>query len=425
MKKWLSVFFIIFIFNIVVSYAEEPVFLINNDEDITRSTNVVLNINYTGAVRMRFANDRMANWSDWEAFSSEKSWELTAGDGRKTVYIEIENRSGETSVYSDTILFEKYPRGTITLRWEYVQASVGGYAIYLWDGYAYREIDRVPQEILEWNSDEARIYPTEETLARYDDNSVTESLFTAKGRGERLRNNPNGLYRVMQDGMAHSYDEYKDNYLFKIGTINEYGEVALSATITTRMENWYEASNMSPEVSIVINNGESATRDRNVELTITASDDTTRAEDLMMRFSNDNRNNFGEWEEFKSTKSWELSEGIGQKVVFVEIKDNDGSITIASATITLEKIIEFEVVTLNGAHATKNNYVTLQINGIDNIKDYNCLYVIDNVETSIEIEEGNKIILPLEKQNKNNFKIKLISRDETEIGEKDIEIWKL
>lgn len=321
------------------------------------------------------------------------------------------------------------PRGTVTLRWEYVQASIGGYAIYLWDGYVYREVDRIPQDVLEWNSDEARIYPKEETLADLEDNSVTENLFTAKGKGERLRNNPNGLYRVMKDGVAHSYEEYKDNYLFKIGTINEYGEVVLSAPIITKMENWDEASNMPPEVSIVINNDESKTTERTVELKIEAKDDTTKNEDLMMRFSNDNKENFGAWESFKTTKSWELSEEPGQKVVYIEVKDKEGATTIASDRIVLEEIqietIDFEAATSNGAHATKENHVILQIKDVDNLSDYNCSYVIDDVEKNVELDVDNKIKLPLEKQNKNNFKIKLMSKDGTKIGEKEIIIWKL
>jgi len=322
---------------------------------------------------------------------------------------------------------DEIPRGSVTLRWEYVPASVQGYAIYLWDGYAYREVDRVHQEVLEWHSDEARIYPKEETLAALDDNSITESLFTAKGKGERLRNNPNGLYRVMKDGTQHSYDEYKDYYLFKIGTINEYGEVILSAPISTRMENWDEEVNAAPEVTITINDGEGKTNDRKVQLSITASDDTTKKELLKMRLANDSKDNFGEWEKYSPTKTWKLSEGYGEKTVFVEVKDKEGISKIASDKILLKEIekLKFEVVTENGPHATKADNVTLEIKGVDNLSDYNCSYIIDGSEKTVEINTENKINLPLEKKNKNKFTIKLESKDGSKIGEVESIIWKL
>lgn len=319
------------------------------------------------------------------------------------------------------------PRGSVTLRWEYVQASVGGYAIYLWDGYAYREVDRVHQDVLEWYSDEARIYPKEETIKSFEADSVTQSLFTAKGKGERLRNNPNGLYRVMKNGTEHSEEEYENQYLFKIGTINEFGEVVLSAPIVARLDNWAEMANTPPEVSLIINNGATKTTDAEVNLTITAKDDTSKESELMMRFANDTKDKFGEWEAFDTDKVWELSDGYGEKTVFVEVKDKEGDSTVASDKITLEKMekIDFDLETENGAYATKLDNVTLEIKGIDDLENYTCSYVIDNTEKSVEISEDNKIILPLEKENKNKFIIRLAAKTGNAIGEQEIEIWKL
>lgn len=334
-----------------------------------------------------------------------------------------------TLIFNITFCFadNEIPRGSVTLRWEYVQASVGGYAIYLWDGYAYREVDRVHQDVLEWYSDEARIYPKEETIKSFERDSVTQSLFTPKGKGERLRNNPNGLYRVMKDGIAHSYEEYENQYLFKIGTINEFGEVVLSAPIVTRLDNWAEAANTPPEVSLSINNSASKTTDAEVNLTITAKDDTSKPSELMMRFANDSKDNFGEWEAFNTDKVWELSEGYGEKIVFIEVKDKEGDSTVASDKIILEKLekIEFELATQNGAYATKLDNVTLEIKGIKDLENYTCSYMIDNTEKSVDISADNKIILPVDKTNKNKFIVRLVAKTGNAIGEQKIEIWKL
>ncbi len=65
-------------------------FLINNDSSTTTSENVTLNISTTPpANQMRFSNDGLS-WSTREAYTTSKSWTLTAGYGSKTVYAEFD-----------------------------------------------------------------------------------------------------------------------------------------------------------------------------------------------------------------------------------------------------------------------------------------------------------------------------------------------
>ena len=424
------------IFNITFGFAADAVILINNDESETRTTAVELSINHTNAVRMRFANDRMSGWSEWESFSETKSWSLSEGDGTKVVYIEIEDANGKTSIYSDKILLEKYPRSTITLRWGYIPASIHGYAIYLWDGYAYREIDRVSQDELEWSSDQAKVYPTEESLKEYEPNSVTYSLFTTKGKGKRLRNTPASLYNVMQESaetkrLKALYEnneemKYEDTYFFKIGAINEHDEIILSDPIPTQTPNVDEAYNMPPEVSIIINDGAGETTDRNVVLGIEASDFTTKQDDLMMRFANDIKENWSEWESFSATRKWELSEGEGLKTVFVQVKDNDEDVTTDSDKITLKQLMmeKFEVSTRNGAHATTKDTVILKLE-MESVEGYSCSYKIDDETKNVAINKDGEIEISLIKDNRNKIEITLTSADGKKIWYSETEIWKL
>ena len=54
-------------------------FVINNDDAITPTKYVTLNIyNPNGGVQMRFSNDG-TGWSVWENYATTKSWTLTAG----------------------------------------------------------------------------------------------------------------------------------------------------------------------------------------------------------------------------------------------------------------------------------------------------------------------------------------------------------
>ena len=51
---------------------------------------------------MQFSNDRVS-WSDIENYSVDKLWELSAGNGEKTVYVRLFDRAGNEVVYSSTI----------------------------------------------------------------------------------------------------------------------------------------------------------------------------------------------------------------------------------------------------------------------------------------------------------------------------------
>lgn len=81
---------------------------INSGSDYTSSANVTLNLTGTDPdndpLEMQFSNDN-TTWSNWEPFNATKSWTLTAGDGPKTVYMQL--RDGTDTVgYSDSITLD-------------------------------------------------------------------------------------------------------------------------------------------------------------------------------------------------------------------------------------------------------------------------------------------------------------------------------
>jgi len=81
---------------------------INNGSAYTNSTTVTLALLAADAVsgvsQMRFANEDSV-WSSWEPYATSKSWNLTAGDGAKTVYVQ----------YRDTVNLTVTAYQTITL----------------------------------------------------------------------------------------------------------------------------------------------------------------------------------------------------------------------------------------------------------------------------------------------------------------------
>ncbi|MQY70033.1 MAG: hypothetical protein GH145_04130, partial [Firmicutes bacterium] len=82
---------------------------INNDAAYTNSRTVTLTLSATNATQMQFSNDA-SSWSDWEDYSTTKSWTLSSGDGKKKVYVKFKDGAGNVSeIYSDNIILDRTP----------------------------------------------------------------------------------------------------------------------------------------------------------------------------------------------------------------------------------------------------------------------------------------------------------------------------
>lgn len=91
---------------------------INNDTFYTNSPEVILSIlaednpDGSGLDKMRFSNDINSPffWSEWENYATTKNWQLSVGDGTKTVYAQFRDKAGNVSAaVSDTIILDMVP----------------------------------------------------------------------------------------------------------------------------------------------------------------------------------------------------------------------------------------------------------------------------------------------------------------------------
>lgn len=85
--------------------------IINNGDAYTTSTSVILNLAAadatSGVYQVRYSNDGIWDTEPWEIPSPSKTWELTLGDGTKTVYYQIRDNAGLISQsYQDTITLD-------------------------------------------------------------------------------------------------------------------------------------------------------------------------------------------------------------------------------------------------------------------------------------------------------------------------------
>ncbi|MHB8108071.1 MAG: fibronectin type III domain-containing protein [Candidatus Cryosericum sp.] len=84
--------------------------VIDNDRTYSRFSIVSINSDVPAAAQMRFSNDSMVTWSDWETYAATKAWTLASGaDGSRGVYGEFKDAFGSPLFLFDTISLDTTP----------------------------------------------------------------------------------------------------------------------------------------------------------------------------------------------------------------------------------------------------------------------------------------------------------------------------
>ncbi|QMU29615.1 heparin lyase I family protein [Adhaeribacter radiodurans] len=79
--------------------------VINKNKPITNSRKATLSIKSVNATKMRFYDNSNSKWTSWQPIASDKSWNLSKGDGSKWVKIQVRNAAGVMSEsYADGII---------------------------------------------------------------------------------------------------------------------------------------------------------------------------------------------------------------------------------------------------------------------------------------------------------------------------------
>jgi hypothetical protein len=80
---------------------------INGGAASTTSNAVTLSLNaadtISGVNQMRLSNDASFGQATWEPYTSSKTWQLTVGEGQKTVYCQIQDKAGQTTTVNAQI----------------------------------------------------------------------------------------------------------------------------------------------------------------------------------------------------------------------------------------------------------------------------------------------------------------------------------
>lgn len=297
---------------------------IDNGSPATSATTVSLSLSASdagsGVVDMRLMNEG-ASWTGWETYKESKIWTLSPGNGTKTVYVQYRDGLGRISPsYSDDIILDTTPpSGSILIE----------------DGAIFTGSTWVTLTLAATDS------PAGVAEMHFSSDAVNWSTW------EPYTGTKNWILNA-GDGSKIVYVEYRDN----AGNISmPYND---SITLDTTV----------PEGSIQINNGDSYSSTRNVELVLSASDGLSGVAD--MRFSN-NASSWSSWENYTNYRSWTLTSGDGTKTVYVQYRDHAGNSSASySDNILLDTTGPTGTISINnGAAYTTSASVELNLSAAD------------------------------------------------------------
>ena len=266
--------------------------VINGGSAYATSISATLTLSATDAAcdvsGMRFSNNGSA-WTSWEEYGTSKAWTLTAGDGAKTVYVQYKDCAGTLSnICTGNITVDTTPPAcSIVINGGDAQTNTASVTLTLSATDAGSGVSRMRF------SNDASAWTTWESYA----NSRSWTL-------------------VSGDGAKTVYVQYDD----------------VAGNVSTSHSDSIELIATAPTTSVTINDGDAYTNSTSVTLTL--SDGGASA--VEMRFSGDDIT-WSSWEAYAARKPWSLSSGNGDRAVYAEFRNGDGTISSpCSDTIVLD-----------------------------------------------------------------------------------------
>lgn len=323
-------------------------FTINNEAGYANSTSVNLSLNasdaLTGVNQVRYGNDGVWDIEEWELYLTTKAWEMTSGDGGKTIYCQVRDGANNTKTLQATIVLDTaLPRGSIV-------------------------INAVDQ-----------MYTTKPTVTLH----LTYSDATSGVDTVRYRDTGTSVWGVWEAPSSSKA------WILGVGDGNRTVEYQIrdkAGLISIVYTDSIILDTAGPTGSVVINNGVAGTNGTGVALSIDASDLGTGV--AKMRLSNDNVT-FTQWESFNGSKPWILLGGDGIKTVYVQFMDKAGfSSAIYGDTIIIDTVMPTANV---GANQTVWQHTIVTFNASGSTDDRGIgSYTWTFVDGSMKILSGMK-----------------------------------
>lgn len=325
---------------------------INGGAAFTNQSQVHVTITATDltSMRMSFANEP-SGFTAEEPYVGTKTWNLSSGDGVKTVYVKLVDVLGHQATKTASIILDTTPP---------IVSGVTNQAVYNTDrtiffseGSATLNGQRIPNGHTVSLEGEYKLVVTDEagnvTTVQFSIIKSTPvggftinngSLFTAS-RDVTLQIRANGS----ADGLQMSYNTDGAWSTFEPFSSTKHLQLpGIDGTKSVSIKFRYQAGNESqvytqsiildtapPSGSFAINNGAGTTSSPRVNLSISATDNLGQIE---MRIANEN-STWSNWQAYSRSVSWTLPNGNGPKKVLLELRDEAGNVTSLEKSIVL------------------------------------------------------------------------------------------
>ncbi len=260
-----------------------PSLSINNGAQKTNGQLVKLQLGASGATGMAISNNSSFDGAEWTDFASVYDWFLSNGAGDKTVYVMYGSDTGAvTATTSASIEFAPTtaaPTGSLTIL----------------DGVPTTKTINVHVDITANNADKV-MYATKSDMSdagSYESIALNKPWILTPGLGVK---------QVCAQ--------------FKNSSTNKTSGVVCDTIILKEFGSGYPTG-----YSITTNSGQSSTNSSTVTLKLGANNAT--------KMAISNRSDFlgAKWESFKTSKTWTLASGTGNKTLYVMMAASNGSVT--------------------------------------------------------------------------------------------------
>ena len=247
----------------------------------TTFTAVTLNLSAydaNGVVQMRFSNDGV-DYSAWTPYANSFVWTLPAGDGLKTVYVQLMDSPGNvSSPLADSITLDTVPpTGSVSIEGGALYATASLVTLNL----SASDANEVVQ--MRFSNDGV-------SYSNWEPYQASHSWQLLTGDGLKT------IYAQFMDGAGWVSAPYTDNVIL---------------------------DTISPVGGLTIQEGAAVVTDTQVALAIFASDANGVSQ---MRLRNDTAP-WGGWEPFATSRSWEIFLEQGEHLVWIQFQDQAGNIS--------------------------------------------------------------------------------------------------
>lgn len=396
--------------------------VINSGDANTATTSVILSLSSTdatsGTTLMEVSESATFVGASYEAYATTKAFTLSAGDGTHTVYARFKDAAGNvSSAVSDTIVLDTVnPSGSVTINSGDAVTAVRNVTLGIsandvtsgvsemqvsesptfvaasWEAYATSKafmlstVDGVKTVYVRFKDAAGNISSSTNDTIEYDSTapgivsfSINSDAAYTNSTGVTLAitgsDAGSGIYQMMISNVADftgaSWETYETSKAWTIssgdGTQTVYiklRDTTLNVSDTAQDSILLDTSN--PVGTIIINSGDTYANTTSDTLTLSATDDTSGVEQMMI---SESATFVGaSWESYATSKSVTLSSPDGTKTVYAKFKDASGNVSsTVSDTIIQDTTAPTPVYVKinNNAVYTSSQSVTIKVSATD------------------------------------------------------------